>query len=140
MAKLSYLCGKKAMNDVKKWQIPGQFLLYDFTFEGVRHRGRIRLDEDTPGIEMLYDDQDIEITWSKRIRHKGVYMELCIVINDDAYDPDEGKVVASAWVSIYELKDRLHRAPIAQFEPDHWSYIDECNARNNVDRDSFYTM
>lgn len=53
---------------------------------------------------MLYDDHAIEVTWVKRIRHKGKYVELSIVVNDDAYDANEGKVVASAWVCVYSLR------------------------------------
>lgn len=47
-------------------------------------------------------------------------MELSIVVNDDAYDANEGKVVASAWVCVYALKDKRH--VIEQFEPEKWSY------------------
>lgn len=85
---------------------------------------------------MMYDDHDIEITWVKRIRHKGKYMELSIVMNDDAYDANEGKVVASAWVCVYSLRDSHHT--IDQFEPDKWSYVDEADSRNSVTKETFY--
>ena len=114
------------------------YLKYDFWYEDVHHKGCVDLDEDTPGVEMMYDDHDIEITWIKRIRYKGRYIELSIVINDDAYDPDEGKVVASAWVCVYSLKDRYLRDIIDQFEPDHWYYIDESDERNTVSKENYY--
>ena len=117
-------------------KIPNQYLVYDFTYEGQRHRGKVLLDEDTPNLYMMYDDHDIEITWEKRIRHKGMYIELSIVINDDAYDANEGKVVASAWVCVYDLKDDRH--VIEQFEPEKWSYIDEADSRNSVTKETFY--
>lgn len=82
--------------------IPNQYLLYDFTYEGQRHKGKVKLDEDISNLFMMYDDHDIEITWVKRIRHKGKHLELSIVVNDDAYDADEGKDVASAWVCAYK--------------------------------------
>lgn len=124
------------MGKVTKEAIPCCYLKYVFSYEGVLHKGKVRLDEDTPGVQMIYDDHDIEITWVKYIRHKGKYIELSIVVNDDAYDPNEGKVVASAWVCIYELSDR--RTIIAQFEPDSWEYFDECDERNNVSKETFY--
>lgn len=117
-------------------KIPNQYLVYDFTYEGQRHRGKVLLDEDTPNLYMMYDDHNIEITWVKRIRHKGKYIELCIVVNDDAYDANEGKVVASAWVCVYPLRDRQHA--IEQFEPEKWSYIDEADSRNSVTKETFY--
>ena len=107
---------------------------YDFWYEGVHHKGCVDLDEDSLGVQMMYDDHDLEVTWIKRIRHKGKYIELNIVINDDAYDPDEGMVVASAWVCVYSLKDNI----IDQFEPDHWSYIDEYDDSRNVCKETFY--
>lgn len=115
---------------------PNQYLVYDFTYEGQRHRGKVNLDEDTPNLYMMYDDHDIEVTWVKRIRHKGKYIELSIVLNDDAYDADEGKVVASAWVCVYSLRDKHHT--IDQFEPEKWSYIDEADSRNSVTKETFY--
>lgn len=118
--------------------IPNQYLLYVFTYEGQMHKGKVFLDEDSPNLYMMYDDHDIEITWVKRIRHKGKYMELSIVVNDDAYDANEGKVVASAWVCIYALKDKRH--VIEQFEPEKWSYIDEADSRNCVSRETFMTQ
>lgn len=115
------------------------YLKYEFWYDGVHHKGKVDLDEDTTGVEMMYDDHDMEITWIKRIRHKGKYVELSIVINDDAYDPNEGKVVASAWVCVYSLKDRLLGNIIDQFEPDHWSYIDEYDDSRSVCKETFYT-
>lgn len=117
-------------------KIPNQYLVYDFTYEGKRHRGKVLLDEETPNLYMMYDDHDIEITWVKRIRHKGKYLELSIVVNDDAYDGNEGQVVASAWVCVYALKDKQH--VIEQFEPEKWSYIDETDSRNSVTKETFY--
>lgn len=116
--------------------IPNQYLLYDFIYEGQKHKGKVLLDEETPNLYMMYDDYDIEITWVKRIRHKGKYIELNIVINDDAYDANEGKVVASAWVCVYALTDRKHA--IDQFEPDCWSYIDEEESSNSTCKGTFY--
>lgn len=116
--------------------IPNQYLLYDFTYEGQRHRDKVLLDEDKPNLYMMYDDHDIEITWVKRIRHKGNHIELNIVLNDDAYDANEGKVVASAWVCVYVLTDRKHA--IDQFEPDCWSYIDEEESSNSTCKGTFY--
>lgn len=118
-------------------KIPNQYLVYDFTYEEQRHKGKIRLDENTPNLYMMYDDHDIEITWVKRIRHEGKHIELSIVLNDDAYDANEGKVVASAWVCVYDMKDERH--VIEQFEPEEWSYIDEADSRNSVDKETFYT-
>lgn len=126
------------MSVTKEESIPHQYLLYDFSYEGQRHKGRIRLSEDTPNLELLYDDHNVEITWLKHIRHGGKEMELTIVINDDAYDSDEGKVVASAWVSVYQRLDRCHHKPIDQFEPDYWAYIDECDERNSMSKETFY--
>lgn len=124
------------MGKVTEEAIPYCYLKYDFHYEGVRHKGKVRLDEDEPGVQMMYDDHDIEITWVKRIRHKGKYIELNIVVNDDASDPNEGKVAASAWVCVYDLSDRL--TVMDQFEPDSWEYIDECDVRNSVSKETFY--
>jgi len=118
--------------------IPCQYLSYDFTYEGMRHKGKILLDEDTPNLQTMYDDHDIEITWVKRIPHKGRFVELNIVICDDANMPEmEGRVVASAWVCVYRSK----RNPclLDQFEPEHWSYVDEACPANNVDKLTFYS-
>ena len=115
---------------------PNQYLMYDFSYEGQRHKGKITLDEDASSLYMMYDDHDIEITWVKHIRHKGKYIELSIVVNNDAYDANEGKVVASAWVCVYALKDKRH--VLEQFEPDKWSYIDETDSANNVCKETFY--
>lgn len=128
---VSIFASKKAMSQQEK--IPNQYLVYDFTYEGQRHKGKVKLDEDTPNLYMMYNDHDIEITWVKRIRHKGKYIELSIVVNDDAYDANEGKVIASAWICVYE-KDNL----ITSFEPDCWSYIDEINELNNTCKGTFY--
>lgn len=117
-------------------KIPNQYLVYDFTYESQRHKGKILLDEDTPNLYMMYDDHDLEITWVKRILHKGKFIELSIVVNDDAYSVNEGKVVASAWVCVYDLKDKRH--VIEQFEPDKWSYIDEPDSANDVSKEMFY--
>lgn len=117
-------------------KIPNQYLVYDFTYEEQRHKGKILLDEDTPNLYLMYDDHDIEITWVKSIRHKGKYIELSIVVNDDAYDVNEGKVAASAWVCVYDLKDKRH--VIEQFEPEKWSYIDEADSKNSVTKETFY--
>lgn len=116
--------------------IPNQYLMYDFTYEGKRHKGKILLDEDAPGVQMMYDDHDLEITWEKRIRHAGKEMVLNIVVKDDWNDMESlGKVVASAWVCI---SDRHHGNIIDQLEPDNWAYIDEENDRNNVSKETFY--
>lgn len=119
-----------------KEDISQQFLLYDFTYEGKRHKGKILLNEDAPGVQMMYDDHDLEITWEKRIRHAGKEMVLNIVVKDDWNDMESlGKVVASAWVRIF---DRCHGIIIEEFEPDHWTYIDEENESNNVSKETFY--
>lgn len=119
-------------------KILNQYLVYDFTYEGQRHKGKVLLDEETPNLYMMYDDHDIEITWVKRIRYNGKCIELNIVVNDDAYDANECKVAASAWVCIYAQSDR--RTIIDQFEPDSWEYIDECDERNNVSKETFYDI
>lgn len=124
------------MKDLVEKEVKYQYLKYDFTYEGRRHKGKIRLVEDAPNVIMWYDDHDIEITWVKRIRHKGKYIEINIVINDDVYDANEGKVVASGWVCVYALRDRRH--VIDQFEPDCWLYIDEENESNTTCRGTFY--
>lgn len=116
--------------------IPKQYLSYDFRYEGQRHKGKILLDEDTPNLYYMYDDHNLEITWVKRIRHKGKYVELNIVINDDVYDVNEGKVAASAWVCVYALTDR--RNVLEQFEPDYWSYTDEADSCNDINKSTFY--
>lgn len=117
-------------------KIPYQYLVYDFTYKGKRHKGKVLLEEDIPNLYMMYDDHDIEITWVKRIRQKGKHIELNIVINDDTYDANEGKVVASAWICVYALRNRLHT--IDEFEPDCWSYIDEANESNSTSKKKFY--
>lgn len=119
---------------VEPEKIPNQHLVYDFTYEGQRHKGKITLDEDASNLYMMYDDHDIEITWVKRIRHKGKHLELSIVVNDDAYDENEGKVVASAWVCAY-IKGKL----IESFEPECWSYIDEEDESHNTSKETFYS-
>lgn len=120
--------------------VPGCWLTYDFCYDGIRHKGRVKLDESTSGVRMLYDDHTIEVTWVKRIRHKGKYVELSIVVNDDAYDANEGKVVASAWVCVYSLRKVGRRVPLSQLEPERWSYTDEQNASNNVSKETFYEI
>lgn len=110
-----------------------QYLKYYFTYEEQQHRGCITLDEDTTSnLSMIYDDHDLEVTWMKRIRHKGANIELNIVLDDDANgDPD--KVVASAWVCVYKDGNLL-----ASFEPDCWSYIDEEDRTHNTCKGTFY--
>lgn len=118
-------------------KIPNQYLVYDFTYEGQRHRGKVLLDEDTPNLYMMYDDHDLEDIWFKVIRHKGYKIELNITVADDWNEMEElGKVVASAWVCVYDLKDKRH--VIEQFEPDCWLYIDEANDSNRICRGTFY--
>ena len=46
-----------------------------------------------------------------------------------------GQVVASAWVSVYDISDRVI---INQFEPDYWSFVDEECPANNTDKNNFY--
>lgn len=134
---LLFIFAANKMDSMDSDKLPGCWLHYDFWYEGVWHRNRVRLEEDcSPTVYMMYDDHDLEITWVKRIRHKGKFIELSIVIDDDAYSPNEGRVVASAWVCVYTRRDCRHI--IAQFEPDAWSYIDECDPGNNVCKDSFY--
>lgn len=116
-----------------------QCLLYDFTYENVRYKGEVVLDEDTPNLELFYDDHSIEVTWVYSIRHKGKHIELSIVINDDANAPNEvGKVVASAWVCVYSLAPQMEL--LEQFEPEEWAYVDEQDCSNNVSKDSFYQI
>lgn len=115
-------------------------LAYSFTYEGKHYYGIAILDESSPGVSMFYDDHEIEITWVKQIRLKSYYFELSIVINDDANNPDEGKVAASAWVSVYSTKDRTRNNLVAQFEPYYWAYSDECNPSNNVSIETFYRI
>lgn len=121
-------------------KIPYQYLVYDFTYKGKRHKEKVLLEEDIPILYMLYDDHAIEVTWVKRIRHKGKYVELSIVVNDDAYDANEGKVVASAWVCVYSLRKVGRRVPLSQFEPERWSNTDEQNASNDVSKETFYEI
>lgn len=114
--------------------IPNQYLMYDFTYEGQRHKGKMLLDEDTPNIYMMYDDHDLEDIWLKHIRHKGYKIKLNITIANDWNEIENlGKVAASAWVCVYK-KDNL----IASFEPDCWSYIDETDESNNTCKGTFY--
>lgn len=94
------------------------------------------LDEDSPNVVMMYDDHDLEVTWVKHIRHKGKYIEISIVVNDDWNDENLGKVSASAWVCIYNKKRNLI---IDEFEPDFWAYIDEENPCNNTNKSIFYS-
>lgn len=129
---LAYLCLKKVMSEQEKK--PNQYLVYDFTYEGQRHRGKVLLDEDTPNLNLMYDDHDLEDIWFKCIQHKGCKIELNITIANDWNEMENlGKVVASAWVCVYK-KDNL----IASFEPDCWSYIDEEDESNNTCKGTFY--
>lgn len=110
-----------------------QYLKYDFSFNGRRHAGRFLLDEDsTPNLSAMYDDHALEMTYIKDIRHKGATIRLNITLDDDAYK-DPNRVVASAWVNVYQNKDL-----IASFEPDHWSYTDEADASHNTCKETFY--
>lgn len=120
---------------VEQNKFQNQYLVYDFTYEDQRHKGKITLDEDTPNLNMMYDDHDIEITWVKRIRHKGKHLELSIVVNDNAYDENEGKVVASAWVCAY-----IKGQQIESFEPQCWLYIDEEYESHNTCKGTFYSV
>lgn len=116
-------------------EIKSQFLFYDFLYEGIRHRAKIKLEEDWHGVQMLYDKNNLEVTWEKRIRHKGKHMLVNIVLKDDWNDwRTIGQVVASAWICIY---NRFEREIIDQFEPDYWSFIDEENPTNNTDKNNY---
>ena len=68
----------KVVMDVKS-----QYLSFDFTYDGKKHKGKVRLTESDPNVFMLYDDHDLEITWMKRIRHKGKHIVINIVVKDD---------------------------------------------------------
>lgn len=116
-------------------EIKSQFLFYDFLYEGIRHRAKIKLEEDWHGVQMLYDKNNLEVTWEKRIRHKGKHMLVNIVLKDDWNDwRTIGQVVASAWICIY---NRIEKEIIDQFEPDYWSFIDEENPTNNTDKNNY---
>ncbi|MBQ0015205.1 MAG: hypothetical protein KBS82_07810 [Oscillospiraceae bacterium] len=116
-------------------EIKSQFLFYDFLYEGIRHRAKIKLEEDCHGVQMLYDKNNLEVTWEKRIRHKGKHMLVNIVLKDDWNDwRTIGQVVASAWICIY---NRFEREIIDHFEPDYWSFIDEENPTNNTDKNNY---
>ena len=113
-----------------------QYLVYDFTYEGIRHSAKIKLEEGLNDIALLYDDHDLEITWEKRIRHRGKHMIINIVIKDDWNDMSTlGKVVASAWVCVY---DKSSKTIVNEFEPDNWSYIDEADPSNSTNKIDFY--
>lgn len=117
----------------EKNKLPLQYLKYDFMYEKQRHRGRIVLDEDSvPNLTMMYDDHDLEVTWVKRIRHKGAKIELNIVLDDDA-NGEPNKVTASACVCVYKDGNL-----IASFEPDCWSYTDEEEESHNTCKGTFY--
>lgn len=123
---------KKDMSKVDK----SQYQVYDFTYEGLRHRAKIKLEEGLNGIALLYDDHDLEIIWEKRIRHRGKHMIINIVIKDDWNDMSTlGKVVASAWVCVY---DKSSKTIVNEFEPDNWSYIDEADPSNSTNKIDFY--
>lgn len=116
----------------------GQYLAYDFAYEGVRHKAIIRLDEGLNGARLLYHEHDLEISWVKRIRHKGKNMIVNIVINDDWNDLSTlGKVVASAWVCVY---NKSNCKIVEEFEPDNWSYFDEENPSNSINKTEFYKI
>ena len=101
-------------------EIKYQFLFYDFIYDGIRHRAKIKLEEDNHCVRMLYDEHNLEVTWEKRIRHRGKHMIISIVLKDNWNDwKTLGQVVASAWVSVYDISDRVI---INQFEPDYWSF------------------
>ena len=113
-----------------------QYLVYDFTYEGIRHSAKIKLEEGLNGVELLYDDHDLEITWEKSISYNGKNMIINIVIKDDWNDMSTlGKVVASAWVCVY---DKSSKTIVNEFEPDNWSYIDETNLSNSTNKINFY--
>ena len=113
-----------------------QYLIYSFTYEGIRHHGKITLREDLNGIVMLYDNHSIETTWLKRSKHRGKYMIINVVVKDDWNDMDTlGSVAASAWVCVY---DKPHQEIIDEFEPDKWIYVDEENPINTVHKSDFY--
>lgn len=113
--------------------LPQQYLKYDFAYEGQRHRGCIILDEEsTSNLTMMYDDHDLEVTWVKRIRHKGVQIELNIVLDDDV-NGDPHRVTTSAWVCVYKDCNL-----IASFEPDCWLYTDEEDESHNTCKGTFY--
>lgn len=116
--------------------VKSQYLLYDFTYDGKKHKGKVRLSESNPNVSALYDDHDLELTWMKQIRHKSKHIVINIVVKDDWNDCETlGKVTASAWVCVY---DKWRTRIIDQFDPDFWAYIDEENASNNVDKSAFY--
>lgn len=116
--------------------VKSQYLSYDFTYDGKKHKGKARLTESDPNVFMVYDDHDLELTWMKRIPHKGKHIVINIVVKDDWNDCGTlGKVAASAWVCVY---DKRRAQIIEQFEPGFWAYIDEEDASNNVDKNSFY--
>lgn len=124
------------MMDSMETDVKYQYLLYDFTYEGKKHKGKIRLTEDIHNVFVLYDDHDLEITWFKKIRHKGKSIILNIVLKDDWNDYEIlGNVAASVWVCVY---NKRRKQIIDEFEPDYWSYLDEECPRNNIDKRSFY--
>ena len=117
-------------------EIKYQFLFYDFIYDGIRHRAKIKLEEDNHCVRMLYDEHNLEVTWEKRIRHRGKHLIISIVLKDNWNDwKTLGQVVASAWVSVYDISDRVI---INQFEPDYWSFVDEEFPVNNTDKNNFY--
>lgn len=124
------------MNNLAQNVLAFQYLLYDFTYEGRRHKGRFRLYENSQNVVMLYDDHNMEVTWIKHIKHKGKYIEINIVVNDNWNDENLGKVSASAWVCVY---NKMGNHIIDEFEPDYWAYIDEENPSNNTNKSQFYT-
>lgn len=120
-------------------EVLNQYLKYDFTYEGKRHRCRVKLDESVPSVYLLYFNNDLETTWFKRIRHKGKFIEINIVIKEDWNDLNTlGQVVASAWVCVYDNKTQSY--VVESFEPDYWEYIDEENPLNTVNKNTFYRI
>lgn len=123
------------MYNLAKEKLKYQYLSYDFMYEGKRHKDKFCLNEGSPNVMLMYDDHDLEVTWIKHIRHKGTYIEINIVVNDNWNDENLGKVSASAWVCIYNKKSNQI---IDEFEPDFWAYIDEECSSNNVNKHTFY--
>ena len=64
-------------------EIKYQFLFYDFIYDGIRHRAKIKLEEDNHCVRMLYDEHNLEVTepdyWS-------FVDEECPANNTDKYN------------------------------------------------------
>jgi len=113
-----------------------QYLMYDFKYDEIRHRASTKLEDGLNGIEMQYDDHNLEIIWLKRIRHKGKYMVINIAIKDDWYDMEAlGMVTASPWICVY---DKSRRFIVDEFEPDEWSYVDGVKSSNSTTKKAYY--